>query len=73
MKLQEYLLKKSDSPAALWLVFFLTLCDSIFLFIPPEVFMTPPIIANKKRVAAVVAIAAIGSLIGAIIAYVIGA
>jgi membrane protein YqaA with SNARE-associated domain len=72
MKLQDYLLKKADSAAALWLVFFGTLCDSIFLFIPPEVFMTPPIVANKKRAAGAVIAATIGSLVGAIIAYAIG-
>jgi membrane protein YqaA with SNARE-associated domain len=72
LKLQEYLLKHADSKLALWLVFFLTLCDSVFLFVPPEVFMTPPIVANKKKAVPVVIAASIGSLVGAIIAYFIG-
>lgn len=72
MKLQDYLLKKADSTAALWLIFFGTLCDSIFLFIPPEIFITPPIIANKKRALPAVVAASVGSLVGAIIAYFIG-
>lgn len=72
MKLQEYILKHSDSKFALWLVFFLTMCDSIFLFVPPEVFMTPPIIANKKKALPVVLAATAGSLVGAIITYMIG-
>lgn len=72
MKLQEYLLKKADSIGALWLVFFGTLCDSVFLFIPPEVYMAPPIVANKKRAVPAVVMASIGSLVGTIIAYMIG-
>jgi len=72
MKLQEYLLKKSSHPVAIWIVGFLTLLDSIFLFVPPEIFMTPPIVANKKRALWVVIAASIGSLIGGIITYSIG-
>ena len=72
MKFSEYILKKSESPAYSWLVFFLTICESIFLFIPPEVFMTPPIIANKKRALPITIAAALGSIVGGAIAYLIG-
>ncbi|MDR0967232.1 MAG: VTT domain-containing protein [Rickettsiales bacterium] len=72
MKLQDYLLKKADSAMALWLVFIGTLAESIFLFIPPEVFMTPPIVANKKRTGGAIMAAAAGSLVGGLIAYLIG-
>ena len=72
MKLQNYLLKKSDHPIVLWAVFFLTVCESIFLFVPPEVFMTPPIVSNKKKAVPVVIAASLGSLVGGAIAYMIG-
>jgi len=72
MKLQDYLLKKSSHPAVIWFVGILTLFESIFLFIPPEVFMTPPIVANKKRVIPVIIAASVGSLIGGAISYFIG-
>lgn len=72
MKFSEFILKKSESPAYSWIVFFLTVCESIFLFIPPEVFMTPPIIANKKRALPITVAAALGSLVGGAIAYLIG-
>lgn len=72
MKFSEFILKKSESPAYSWIVFFLTICESIFLFIPPEVFMTPPIIANKKRALPITVAAALGSLVGGAIAYLIG-
>lgn len=72
MKISEYLLARAESKAYTWAVFILTVCESIFLFIPPEVFMTPPIIANKKRAVPVVLAASLGSIVGGIIAYCIG-
>ena len=54
MKLSEYLLSRAETKTYTWIVFLMTVCESIFLFIPPEVFMTPPIIANKKRAVLVV-------------------
>lgn len=72
MKFSEYILAKSESPAYSWIVFFLTICESIFLFIPPEVFMTPPIIANKRRAVPITIAAALGSMVGGAIAYLIG-
>lgn len=72
MKLSEYLLSRADTRTYIWLVFIMTVCESVFLFIPPEVFMTPPIIANKKRAVPVVLAATFGSIVGGIIAYCIG-
>ncbi len=72
MKFSEYILNKSESRAYSWIVFLLTICESIFLFIPPEVFMTPPIIANKKRAIPITIAAALGSIVGGAIAYMIG-
>lgn len=73
MKFAEYILSKSESHAYSWIVFILTVCESIFLFIPPEVFMTPPIIANKKRAVPITIATALGSIVGGAIAYMIGA
>ncbi|MBR5625711.1 MAG: DedA family protein [Alphaproteobacteria bacterium] len=72
MKFSEFILKKSESRGYSWVVFFLTICESIFLFIPPEVFMTPPIIANKKRAVPITIAASLGSIVGGAIAYMIG-
>lgn len=73
MKFAEYILNKSESRAYSWIVFILTICESIFLFIPPEVFMTPAIIANKKRAVPIAIAASLGSIVGGAIAYMIGA
>ena len=72
MKFGEFMLKKSETRLYSWFVFLMTVCESIFLFVPPEVFMTPPIIANKKRAVPTVIAASLGSLIGGAIAYMIG-
>ena len=72
MKLVEHILKKSESPTYSWIVFFLTICESIFLFVPPEVFMTPAIVASKKRALPITVAASLGSLVGGAIAYMIG-
>lgn len=72
MKFVESVLKKSEHPAYSWIVFILTVCESIFLFVPPEVFMTPPIIANRRRAVPITIAAALGSLVGGAIAYMIG-
>ncbi len=72
MSFSECILKKAESRGYSWIVFLLTICESIFLFIPPEVFMTPPIIANKKRAIPITIAAALGSLVGGAIAYLIG-
>lgn len=72
MKLVESILKKAEHPAYSWIVFLLTVCESIFLFVPPEVFMTPPIIANRRRAVPIATAAALGSLVGGALAYIIG-
>ena len=72
MKFSEFILQKSESRGYSWLVFFLTICETIFLFIPPEVFMTPPIIANKRRALPITIAASLGSIVGGAIAYMIG-
>jgi membrane protein YqaA with SNARE-associated domain len=72
MKLQNYLFRIAEKRQMFWVVLFLTVCESVFLFIPTEIFMTPPIIAKKENAARTVAAAAIGSIIGGIIAYLIG-
>ena len=72
MKFSEFILQKSESRLYSWVVFLMTVFESIFLFIPPEVFMTPPIIANKRRAFPITIAASLGSIVGGAIAYMIG-
>ena len=72
MKLINKILDKSAEPWYTWVVFLMTVFESIFLFVPPEVFMTPAIVAQKKRAFSITLAAAIGSIVGGAIAYMIG-
>lgn len=72
MKFIDYLLAQASKPAYGWVVFGMTVAESTFLFIPPEVFMTPAIIADKKRAFPITLAAALGSVIGGVVAYLIG-
>jgi len=72
MKLVHKILDYSAKPWYAWVVFLMTICESIFLFIPPEVFMTPAIVADKKRAVPITVAAALGSIVGGAIAYMIG-
>lgn len=72
MKLINKILDYSAKPWYTLIVFLMTVCESVFLFVPPEVFMTPAIVADKKRALPVVFAASLGSIIGGAIAYIIG-
>ncbi|MCQ2574801.1 MAG: VTT domain-containing protein [Alphaproteobacteria bacterium] len=72
MKIINKILEKSAEPWYSWVVFIMTVCESIFLFIPPEVFITPAIVSDKKRAVPVTVAASLGSLVGGAIAYLIG-
>lgn len=72
MKIINKILDQSAKPWYTWVVFAMTICESIFLFVPPEVFMTPAIIAEKKRAVPITLAAALGSIVGGAIAYMIG-
>ena len=72
MKLVNHILDKAEKPWYTWVVFIMTVFESVFLFIPPEVFMTPAIVANKKRALPITIAAAMGSIIGGLITYMIG-
>jgi len=50
----------------------MTICESIFLFVPPEVFMTPAIVSDKRRAIPITLAATLGSIVGGAIAYMIG-
>ncbi len=72
MKCSECILCQAEKPYYTWIVFLMTVCESIFLFVPPEVFMTPAIIANRKRAIPITLAAILGSIVGGAISYMIG-
>lgn len=72
MKIINKILNKANSKFYSFIIFIMTVCESIFLFIPPEIFITPAIISNKKRTFSAFLSASLGSIVGGTIAYFIG-
>ena len=72
MKCSECILSQAEKPYYTAIVFLMTVCESIFLLVPPEVFMTPAIIANRKRAVPITMAAILGSIVGGAISYLIG-
>ena len=72
MKCSDCILRQAEKPYYTAIVFLMTVCESIFLFVPPEVFMTPAIIANKRRAIPITLAATLGSIVGGAISYMIG-
>ena len=72
MKFAEHILAQAEKPYYTAIVFLMTVCESIFLFVPPEVFMTPAIIANRRRAVPITTAAILGSIVGGAISYMIG-
>ena len=72
MKFAQCILSQAEKPYYTAIVFLMTVCESIFLFVPPEVFMTPAIVANKNRAVPITTAAILGSVVGGAISYMIG-
>ena len=72
MKFIECVLHQAEKPYYTAIVFLMTVFESIFLFVPPEVFMTPAIVANRRRAIPVTTAAILGSIVGGAISYMIG-
>ena len=72
MKFIEHVLHQAEKPYYTAIVFLMTVFESIFLFVPPEVFMTPAIIANRRRAIPITVAATLGSIVGGAISYMIG-
>ncbi|KQI68654.1 cytochrome B [Loktanella sp. 3ANDIMAR09] len=71
--LYDWTMALSRSPYALWALFLVAFVESSFFPIPPDVLMIPMIIAAPRRAFVIAGIATIGSVLGALLGYYIGA
>ena len=73
---KNYLLKKASqftkSKIAYPFIFILCFTESIIFPFPQEIFMIPMMASNKERIFKIAGFALLGSLLGAIVAYLIG-
>ncbi len=61
-----------QTPAGIWVLFFIAVAESSFFPIPPDVFLIALCISNPKKSFKFAAVCSIGSVVGGIIGYGLG-
>lgn len=72
-RVTDWLARQAKTRYALWILGFLSVMDAILPPAPPDVMLIPMILANRKRWFFLATVVVVGGLIGATIAYLIGA
>jgi membrane protein YqaA with SNARE-associated domain len=72
-KLYDRLLAMADKPYAEWVLFAMALAEASFFPIPPDILLLPMTIAARDKAWRFAAICTVGSVIGGLIGYGIGA
>lgn len=70
--LYRWSMRVADSPKALWALGLISFLESMILPVPVDAVSTPIMLANKRKVWAVVLIATLTSVLGGVAGYVIG-
>lgn len=71
--LYDWTLRMADHRHALWVLAAVSFIESSFFPIPPDVLMIPMILARPSRAWAIAAVALVGSVLGGLLGYAIGA
>ncbi|MDD3288981.1 MAG: DedA family protein [Alphaproteobacteria bacterium] len=69
----DYLIKQSEGPYASVVLFAIAFAESSFFPIPPDVLLLPMALANRERAYRYALICTLGSVIGGLLGYAIGA
>jgi membrane protein YqaA with SNARE-associated domain len=69
----DWILKQAEGPAASAVLFALAFAESSFFPIPPDVMLLPMAIANRERAYRFALICTVGSVLGGLLGYAIGA
>ena len=72
LELYEYVLKLANHAKAKYYLFFLSVAESSFFPIPPDVMLLPMCLSNPKKAWKFALITTVGSVLGGIIGYLIG-
>ena len=72
-KLYDWTLSMAGHPHALWVLFFVAFIESSVFPIPPDILMIPMIIARPTRAFLIAAVCMVGSVLGGLGGYMIGA
>ena len=72
LELYEYVLKLANHAKAKYYLFFLSVAESSFFPIPPDVMLLPMCLSNPKKAWKFAFITTVGSVFGGVIGYLIG-
>ncbi|MEO0357711.1 MAG: YqaA family protein [Pseudomonadota bacterium] len=72
-RLYDWTISMADHPAALWVLFAVAFVESSIFPIPPDVLLIPMIIARPKSAFWIATVCMVGSVLGGIAGYAIGA
>ena len=72
LELYEYVLKLANHAKAKYYLFFLSVAESSFFPIPPDVMLLPMCLSNPKKAWKFALITTVGSVLGGVIGYLIG-
>ncbi len=71
--LYDWVLRQAERPYAVWLLFFLALIEPCLFPLPPDTLLIPMAIARREKAFRFAAITTLGSVLGGLIGYGIGA
>lgn len=70
--LTHWVIEWAESPYAVWALFFLSVAESSFFPIPPDVLLVPLVLSNPDQGLWLAGVTTTGSVIGGVIGYCIG-
>jgi membrane protein YqaA with SNARE-associated domain len=71
--LYDWTMRWAETPQSLWALFFIALAESSVFPIPPDVLLIAIVAANTRRWLTAATICTVGSVVGALVGYAIGA
>jgi membrane protein YqaA with SNARE-associated domain len=71
-RLYDWVLHWADTPYGGWALFVLSLAESSFFPVPPDVLLAPLVLGNRERWFRFAAMCSVASVIGGVLGYVIG-
>ncbi len=72
-RLYDWTMDLATKPYAVWALFFVSFAEASFFPIPPDLLLIPLVVAMPKRAFYLAAVCTIGSVMGAVLGYIIGA
>jgi membrane protein YqaA with SNARE-associated domain len=72
-KLYAWAIRMADHPKAGWILFAVSFAESSFFPIPPDTMLAPMVLANRKKAWLFATISTVGSVMGGLLGYALGA